>query len=109
MAAFRARNLEGRLALDVEVSDAVEVSMTGFVFCASFSEILMLCFSGRLEFEASYWPICPGGLLLLNSDDIPAIEVSGMFVLRGGGGVESRECGRYPVAVESFRLFIDWT
>ena len=38
------------------------------------------------------------------SGETPAIEVSGTFVLRGGGGVESKECGRYSVAVDSFRL-----
>ena len=41
---------------------------------------------------------------MLISGDMPAIEVSGMFVLRGGGGAGSSECGRYSVAVESFRL-----
>lgn len=29
-----------------------------------------------------------------------------MFVLRGGGGAESRVCGRYSVAVDSFRGLI---
>ena len=34
----------------------------------------------------------------------PAIEVSGMPALRGGGGNDSREWGRYAVAVWSSRL-----
>ena len=52
-------------------------------------------------------PCCPvsrGGRRLLICGESPAIEVSGMFALRGGGGTESREWGRYSVAVESFRL-----
>lgn len=55
MAAFRARSLEGRLgcAVDLDVSELVGGSMTGFVFCASCSEVLMLCFSGSLDFAAS--------------------------------------------------------
>ena len=46
--------------------------------------------------------------MLFISGETPAIEVSGMFVLRGGGGGESREWGRYSVAVESFRLAACW-
>lgn len=93
MAALRARSLEGRLGgvVDFDASGVVGGSMTGFVFCASCSEMLMLCFSGSLEFAASYWPVCLGGLLLLISGDIPAIEVSGILALRGGGGGDSRE------------------
>lgn len=66
-------------------------SITGLVLCASCSEILMLCFSGSLDFAVSYWPVCLGGLLLLISGERPAIDVSGMFALRGGGGGDSRE------------------
>ena len=39
--------------------------------------------------------------MLLISGEMPAMEVSGMFALRGGGGVMSRERGWYSVAVES--------
>ncbi len=35
---------------------------------------------------------------------MPAIDVSGMFALRGGGGVGSRDRGWYSVAVESCLL-----
>ena len=38
------------------------------------------------------------------SGEMPAIEVSGMFALRGGGGVVSKERGWYSVAVESALL-----
>lgn len=41
-----------------------------------------------------------------------AIELSGMPVLRGGGGGtgrESSECGRYAVAVWSFRFEENWS
>ena len=94
----------GRLGFSVEV-DREGASVTGFGFWASISEILTLCFSGSLEVAAdSYCSVCLGGVLLLISGDMPAIEVSGMFVLRGGGGAGSSECGRYSVAVESFRL-----
>ncbi len=46
MAAFRGRNLLGRLALDVDGSEAVGIPSTGFVFCASCSVMLMLCLFG---------------------------------------------------------------
>lgn len=34
----------------------------------------------------------------------PAIELSGTWAFRGGGGTESREWGRYAVAVCNFRF-----
>ncbi len=103
MAALRGRSLVGRLGFSVDVVEGG--SATGFGFWASASEILIDCFSGRLKVAESYCPVCLGGLLLLISGDEPAIDVSGMFVLRGGGGAGSRECGRYSVAVESLRLW----
>ena len=45
IAAFRGRSLVGRLGFSVEV-EGEGASVTGFGFWASFSEILMLCFSG---------------------------------------------------------------
>lgn len=40
----------------------------------------------------------------LTSGTASAIELSGTPALRGGGGTDSREWGRYAVAVCSFRL-----
>ena len=45
IAAFRGRSLVGRLGFSVEV-EGEGASVTAFGFWASFSEILMLCFSG---------------------------------------------------------------
>ena len=43
--------------------------------------------------------------MLLTSGGMPAMDVSGMFALRGGsGGAGSRERGWYSVKVESFLL-----
>ena len=102
MAALRGRSLVGRFGFSVDVVEGG--SVTGFGFWASASGILIDCFSGCLKVAESYWPVSLGGLLLLISGDEPAIDVSGIFVLRGGGGAGSRECGRYSVAVESLRL-----
>ncbi len=57
--------------------------------------------------------ICAGGgLVSLTSGTVAlAMELSGIPVLRGGvGGTgrESSECGRYAVAVWSFRFVDDW-
>ena len=105
IAALRARSLDGRVGLDVGASEVVvRFGKTGLVFWASRSEILMLCLSGSLDRAASYWPVCLGGLLLLISGDLPAIDVSGIFALRGGGGAGSSVRGRYSVAVDSLRL-----
>ena len=91
IAALRARNLEGRGDFEVGFSEVVvDFGKTSLLFWASFSEMLMLCFSGSLDNAASYAPVCRGGLSLSISGDLPAIDVSGMFVLRGGGGAGSR-------------------
>ena len=42
--------------------------------------------------------------MLLTSEELPAIDVSGTFALGGGGGVGSRERGWYSVMVESCLL-----
>ena len=102
MAALRGRSLVVRFGFSVDVVEGGWV--TGFGFWASASGILIDCFSGCFKVAESYCPVCLGGLILLISGDEPAIDVSGMFVLRGGGGAGSRECGRYSVAVESLRL-----
>lgn len=103
MAALRGRSLVGRLDGVVVVGEGGD--MTGLDFCASVSVSLMLWASGSAECDDCPWcPVSRGGRLLFISGDAPAIDVSGMFVLRGGGGTESRECGRYSVAVENFRL-----
>lgn len=90
IAAFRARSLVGRLDFSVDVVEAGG-SRTGFDFCASISFMLTLCVLGRFAEATSYSPILCEGLELLISGDEPAIEVSGTFILRGGGGTASRE------------------
>ena len=102
MAALRGRSFVARLGFSVDVVEGG--SVTTFGFWASASVMLIDCFSGCLGVAESYCPANLGGLLLLTSGEEPAIDVSGMFVLRGGGGAGSRECGRYSVAVESLRL-----
>jgi len=106
MAAFRGRSLVVRFGFEEVVSVDGGVAAMGFVFCASASVSLMLWASGWGEDVGvcPWFPVSRGGRLLLISGDMPAIDVSGMFVLRGGGGAESREWGRYSVAVENFRL-----
>lgn len=97
IAAFRGRSLLGRFGFVADgVADCVVegVFVTGFDFWASVSVTLMLCFSDCAEEGAiSYCPVIRGGRVLLISGDTPAIDVSGMFVLRGGGGVGSRVRG----------------
>ncbi len=69
--------------------------MIGFVFCASASVTLTLCFSISLVvFGGECSPVNRGGLLSLISGTVPAIELSGIPVFRGGGGTGSSECGR---------------
>lgn len=102
MAALRGRSLVVRFGFSVDVVEGGSVTIFGF--WASASVILIDCFSCCLGVAESYCPVSLGGLLLLVSGDEPAIDVSGMFELRGGGGAGSRECGRYSVAVESLRL-----
>ena len=102
IAALRGRSLEGRFGFSVDVVEGGWA--TGFGFWASASGILIDCFSGCFKVAGSYCPACLVGLIFLISGDELAIDVSGMFVLRGGGGADSRECGRYSVAVESLRL-----
>ena len=105
MAAFRGRSLL-RLGLDVvdgevdsEAADDVLV-VTGLLFWASFSVILILVVScdGILG-DASYCPVSCGGLVSFTSGTPPAIEVSGMPEFRGGAGGGSRACGRYAAIV----------
>ncbi len=56
MAAFRGRSLVGLFGLSVAGKDDGAL-VTGFVFCASVSVRLMLCFSGLLEFKDEWY--CP--------------------------------------------------
>lgn len=95
MAAFRGRSLDGRLVFEREESVGGEVKgggAMGLGCCASASVSLMFWASGRGEFvDRPCWPVSRGGRWLLISGDAPAMEVSGMLVLRGGGGTESRE------------------
>ena len=104
MAAFRGRSLEGLFGLSVVEGEEDGGLVTGFDFCASVSVMLMLCLSGLFKSKELYCPVCWGGLVLLNSEEVPAIDVSGMSALRGGGGVGSRERGWYSVIVESCLL-----
>ena len=88
MAAFRARNLEGRLGFAVVETELI----TGFDCCASASLKLTVCFCCCPELVVfSYWSERRGGRVLFTSGGVPAIEVSGMLAFRGGGGAESRE------------------
>ena len=102
MAALRARSF-GRLGLSADgLMGCVRVPLvaTGFVFCASSSETLTLCFSICPDFGGAFCsPVSRGGLVSLISGIVPAMEVSGIPALRGGGGTESSEWGRYAVAV----------
>ena len=97
MAALRARSF-GRLDFAAEVlldCAPKPPSATGFDFWASVSETLTLCFSISPDCSgASCSPISRGGLASPTPAIVPAIEVSGMPVLRGGGGNDSREGGR---------------
>lgn len=67
----------------------------GFVFCASPSVTLTLCFSSFLiGFGGAYSSVNRGGLVSLISGTVPAIELSGIPEFRGGAGTGSRECGQ---------------
>ena len=103
MAALRARSF-GRLgfAAEVLVVDCAPkpASVTGLDTWASASEILTLGFSIAPDCSGAVWsPVSREGPVSLISGIGPAIEVSGTPSLRGGGGNEARECGRYAVAV----------
>ncbi len=76
-------------------------SGTGFDFWASDSGTLKVSDSC---FGASYELSCLGERVSLNSGEVPATDVSGTLVLRGGGGAESSECGWYAGAVERHLL-----
>lgn len=117
IAAFRGRSLDG-LGLDGAVPDVV----TGMDFWASPSDIITLGGSGSSSSVADgkdeecacccVAPMCGGGLVSLTAGTAAlAMELSGIPALRGGGGgtgSESSECGRYAVAVWSFRFDENW-
>jgi len=82
----------------------VAVVVVGLVFWASDSGMLTLDFVSDWEAKAaSCCPVNLGGRVSLTSGIPPAMDVSGIPVFRGGG-VVSRVCGRWAVAVWSWRL-----
>ena len=89
MAAFRGRSLGLLLVFSVDVGGFAG-SATGLDIWASVSVTLMLVFSCWLGDVALCWPVIRGGLVLFICGVGPAIDVSGMLVLRGGGGTGSR-------------------
>ena len=98
MAAFLGRNLG---FLDF----GKEGSVIGVEFCASASDKMLNLSSLFVIDECGCSPVICGGRVSLNLGNAPAIEVSGTSAFRGGrGGMESIECGRYAVAVWSFRF-----
>ena len=94
MAAFRARSF-GRLGFALVDCGTMPPSATGLDFWASASETLIFCFSISADWVGAFCSLVSReGLVLLISGIGPAIEVSGTPSLRGGGGNDSRECGR---------------
>ena len=97
MAALRARNF-GRLgfAAGVLVDCGTNApSATGLDFWASASDTLIFGFSISPDGVGAFCSLVGReGFVLLISGVVPAIEVSGTPSLRGGGGNDSRECGR---------------
>ena len=97
MAALRARSF-GRLGFaDGVLVDCVAKapSATGLDTWASASETLIFCFSISPDGVGAFCSLVSReGFALLISGIVPAIEVSGTPSLRGGGGNDSRECGR---------------
>ena len=102
MAALRERRRDLRSGL------VVVCEGTGLDLWASPSVRLMLggsCFGGDVGRSGDLcWPVFEVGPVSLTSGERPAMDVSGIFALRGGGGAESREWGWYSVAVESVLL-----
>lgn len=82
----------GRLAFGVSWDVAVDVGTDGGAEGVD---------EGLDEGSCSVFVACFRGLL--TSGARPVIDVSATFVLRGGGGFCSSECGRYSVNVESRR------
>lgn len=99
MAALRGRSLDLRAGREEGSVDdgGCDAVLAGFLFCASFSVMLNSSFCGVRASSAFPDDACS---CALSNCLPPAIDVSGMPALRGGGGgSEGRSCTRCAVAV----------
>ena len=90
IAAFRGRSLGLLVVFSLEVDGFVE-SATGLDFWASLSVTLILAVSCWPGDGTPCCPVIRCGLVSFTVGFGPAIDVSGIFALRGGGGTGSSE------------------